>query len=206
MALQCSAGMAFSPLSILDTKDGGTQMHLASAIARPRSCSAQDFRFMDGIVLPNGQCLQVPIGKFAYRGISLNIPAMQTIDKTRRIRLEMLIKMHGGKLANLNEALGYERTASKLARIRNRNARSDRPGKFFEMGDEQAREIEAALKLENGWMDTPPGYDELLGEEDPRTKVMQLMEDMPPDQWATVVRLVDAIAQPSLKTGTNDKQ
>jgi hypothetical protein len=161
---------------------------------------------MDGIVLPNGQCLQVPIGKFAYRGISLNIPAMQTIDKTRRIRLEMLIKMHGGKLANLNEALGYERTASKLARIRNRNARSDRPGKFFEMGDEQAREIEAALKLENGWMDTPPGYDELLGEEDPRTKVMQLMEDMPPDQWATVVRLVDAIAQPSLKTGTNDKQ
>lgn len=108
----------------------------------------------------------------------------------------MLIAEYDGKVANLNEALGYERTSSKLARLRNRNARTDRPGKFFEMGDEQAREIEATLELAHGWMDTPPTYEELLGKQDPRTKVMQLMEGMPQDQWATVVRLVDAIAQP----------
>ena len=67
------------------------------------------------------------------------------------------------------------------------------------MGDATAREIEEKLSLGLGWMDTPPTYAELhAGEEDPRTKVMLLMEAMPPDQWATVVRLVDAVAQPTL--------
>lgn len=114
----------------------------------------------------------------------------------------MLIKKHG-KLADLNEALGYERTHSQLARIRNKNMRTDRPGKFYSMGDEQAREIEQKLSLDLGWMDTPPSYAELHGEEDPRAKVLLLMEAMPPDQWATVVRLVDAVAQPTKATGTD---
>ena len=82
--------------------------------------------------------------------------------------------------------------------------RTDRPGKFFIMGDDQAREIEQKLSLDTGWMDTPPSYLELNGEEDPRTKVMLLMEAMPPDQWATAVRLLDALAQPA--TGTHGKQ
>lgn len=129
---------------------------------------------------------------------------MKTIDETRRSRLEILINRYG-KLADLNEALGYARTASQLARIRNRNARTDRPGKYYEMGDDQAREIEAKLSLGRGWMDTPITYAELHGEDDPRTKVMQLMEAMPTDQWATVVRLVDAVAQPAIATGTNDR-
>jgi hypothetical protein len=72
------------------------------------------------------------------------------------------------------------------------------------MGDAMAREIEATLGLENGWMDTPPTYAEIHGEDDPRTRMMLLMESMPPDQWATAVRLVDALAQPA--TGTLGKQ
>ena len=118
----------------------------------------------------------------------------------------MLIKRHDGKLANLNEALGYERTNAQLARIRNRNKRTDRPGKEFVMGDAQAREIEEKLSLDVGWMDTPPSYAELHGEEDPRTKVLLLMESMPPDQWPTAVRLLDALAQPQIVTGTHGKQ
>lgn len=155
---------------------------------------------MAAIVLPKGYFLQVPFGKFIFWGKSASIIPMQTIDETRRSRLEMLITKYGGKLVNLNEALGYEKTSSKLSRIRNQNARSGRPGKFFEIGDEQAREIEAVLQLPNGWMDTPLTYAEIHGDQDPRTKVMQLMEAMPTDQWATVVRLVDALAQP--KNGT----
>lgn len=179
-------------------------MALANAIARPCCASAQDLSFMGHIVLPNGHSLSMPFGKFTCWAYSKHYPKVKTIDEVRRIRLEMLIKKHGGKLANLNELLGYERTNSQLSRIRNKNMRTDRPGKFFIMGDDQAREIEQKLSLDTGWMDTPPSYLELNGEEDPRTKVMLLMEAMPPDQWATAVRLLDALAQPA--TGTHGKQ
>lgn len=161
---------------------------------------------MDGILLPIGHKLSIPFGKFTKgAGLSDHLRVM-TIDETRRIRLEMLIERFGGKLANLNEELGFERTHSQLARIRNKNQRTDRPGKFFAMGDDQAREIEQKLSLAVGWMDTPPSYAELHGENDPRTKVMLLMESMPPDQWATAVRLLGALAQPDQATGTHGKQ
>lgn len=67
-----------------------------------------------------------------------------------------------------------------------------------------AREIETSLGLETGWMDTPLTYAELHGQEDPRAKVLQLMEAMPTDQWATAVRLLDALAQPSPANGTTN--
>ena len=70
------------------------------------------------------------------------------------------------------------------------------------MGDPLARRIEAALSLPKGWMDTPPTYSEMYGAQDPRTMVMELMEHLPPDQWPTVVRLVDALAQPAKGNGT----
>lgn len=130
--------------------------------------------------------------------------AMQTVSETRRTRLEMLIKKHGS-VAEVNAAMGWARTDPKLTQIRNANARAGR-SKPYQMGDAMAREIETTLQLEHGWMDTPPTYAELHGEEDPRTKVMQLMEAMPPDQWATIVRLVDAVAQPTTATGTDGKQ
>ena len=180
-------------------------MTLATVIARPRSDSTHVLNCMGDIVLPIGYLPSIPKGKFTRWEKTAMIKRVQTIDETRRNRLELLIKRHDGKLANLNEALGLLRTASQLARIRNRNARTDRPGKFYEMGDDQAREIEERLSLDRGWMDTPLTCAELHGEDDPRAKVMLLMESMPPDQWATVVRLVDAVAQPTIATGTNDR-
>lgn len=177
-------------------------MNLANDIALPRSNSIQDLSFMGRIVLPIGYYLSMPMGKFTKGALLTHHRGVNTIDETRRARLEMLIKRFGGKLADLNEALGYERTHSQLARIKNKNQRSDRPGKFFVMGDDQAREIERKLSLDVGWMDTPPSYTELHGEDDPRTKVMLLMEAMPPEQWSTAVRLLDALTQPSQATGT----
>ena len=79
---------------------------------------------------------------------------MQTVFETRRIGLRMLIDKHGS-IADLNVALGWERTFARLSQIQNRSIRSDR-GTPYEMGDVTAREIEEKLGLEEGWMDTPP--------------------------------------------------
>lgn len=127
--------------------------------------------------------------------------SVNTIEETRRMRLDLLLKEHGS-FAELNEKLGWPRTDSRLSRIKNQNARTDRDGKVFQMGSPMAREIEASLGLETGWMDTPITWADSLGQEDPRAKVMLLMEAMPPDQWATAVRLLDALAQPATGNGT----
>lgn len=178
-------------------------MALANAIDRPRSASTQDLSFMSGILLPFGHSKSMPHGKFSSRGNLNDHPTVNTIDETRRARLEMLITQHGGKIANLNEALGYERTHSQLARIRNKNMRSDRPGKFFVMGDEQAREIEEKLSLGVGWMDTPPSYAELHGEDDPMHQIALIMNELPRNQWPTAVRLVAALAESKVANGDN---
>ena len=123
---------------------------------------------------------------------------MQTVHETRRDRLNQLLKKYS-TYAALNDALGWARTDSKLSRIKNANTRTDRDGKVFQMGDAIAREIETTLGLAEGWMDTPLSYAEIHNEEDPRALVMSLMEAMPSSEWATVVRLVDALAQPTPK-------
>ena len=118
----------------------------------------------------------------------------------------MLVKKLGS-MASLCEQLGYARTETAgLTRILNANVRHDRGGQIYRMGSPTARHIEEKLSLDVGWMDTPPTYAELHEEQDPRTKVMLLMEAMPPDQWATVVRLVDALAQPTAANGTTGQQ
>jgi hypothetical protein len=128
---------------------------------------------------------------------------MEIVETTRRTRLLMLVKKHKS-MANLCELLGYARNeTATLTRILNANIRHDRGGKPYNMGSPMAREIEEKLSLGLGWMDTPPSYAELHGEEDPRTKVLLLMETMSPDQWSTAVRLLDALAQPA--TGTQGK-
>lgn len=120
---------------------------------------------------------------------------MKTIAETRRLRLEELITQHGGKLADLNQALGYERTEAKLARIRNANERKDRPGKTFQMGDPQAREIEEKLSLPRGWMDTPPGFE---GADDPAVQQMlALLRKLAPEERAKAMRLLGAFAEPT---------
>lgn len=130
------------------------------------------------------------------------IDAMQPVTETRLIRLQMLVKKHNGSLADLNEAIGLVRTDATLSQIRTKAPHS-KTGKPRVMGDDLARKIEERLSLDEGWMDTPPSYAELHGEEDPRTKVMLLMEAMPPDQWSTAVRLLDALTQPTKGNGTH---
>lgn len=98
-------------------------------------------------------------------------------------------------MAELNEAIGWPRTDARLNRIKSRVKRGDRDGKFFEMGDNIAREIEQALNLPIGWMDTPPTYAELLGEEDPQAKVMMVMESMTPDMQRLFAQLGDTMAK-----------
>ena len=105
--------------------------------------------------------------------------------------------------ADLNEALEWPRTDGRLSRIKNQNARKDREGKTFEMGDNIAREIEAKLGLVHGWMDTPPTYTDLQGEPDPRAQLLAVMEQLPPDQYATATRLLAALAEhDQAKNGT----
>lgn len=79
---------------------------------------------------------------------------MQTIDETRRQRLQILIDKHG-TLAALNEALGLARTDATLSQIKNKSAHS-KTGTPRCMGDPLARRIEEKLELPLGWMDTPP--------------------------------------------------
>ena len=154
--------------------------------------------------LSHGYNLSITAGQYEGLTNGYVIRPMQTVFETRRTRLAMLVRQFES-VAKLNVELGWDVTNARLYQIHNRSIRSDR-GTPFEMGDATAREIEEKLSLGLGWMDTPPSYAELHGEEDPRAKVMQLMEAMPPDQWATVVRLVDAVAQPTPSTGTHGQQ
>jgi len=118
---------------------------------------------------------------------------MQTVYVTRKQRLEQLIKKHGS-IAELNNALGWARTDSRLSRIRNENQRTDRAGKVFQMGDPMAREIERTLKLPEGWMDTPDSYDQL---ETPADKAKAMIMAMEPEQQYQALRLLDALTEPA---------
>jgi hypothetical protein len=125
---------------------------------------------------------------------------MQTVHDTRRQRLERLIQQYGS-IAALNEALSWPRTDSRLSRIRNENARPDRDGKVFQMGDNIAREIEATLNLGTGWMDTPPSLSEQYAKSEPMERMASLMAVMEPEMQYKVVRMVAALSQPA--EGTN---
>lgn len=70
------------------------------------------------------------------------------------------------------------------------------------MGDDMARKIETALKLPEGWMDTPPTHAEMHGEGDPRSKAVALLSAMEPEQLYTAIRLLDAITKPPEANGT----
>lgn len=126
---------------------------------------------------------------------------MQTVQDTRRQRLAMLKKKHG-KWSDLNHALGWEKTNARLSQILSGTLRSDR-GTPYTMGDDTAREIEHKLDLPAGWMDTPPSYTELHGEDDPISKAVDLMAAMEPEARYQALRLLGAIAQPPKANGTD---
>ena len=141
-------------------------------------------------------------GQLPQRATLRHARGVQTVYETRRQRLEMLIDRHG-KLADFNEAMGYERTESKFSRLRNASARSDRPGKAHLMGDAVAREIEEKMKLPTGWMDTPPSYSE-LNPDDRIGRAVLVMEKMTPYQLDQAVRVIATLAEPPARNGTED--
>ena len=106
-----------------------------------------------------------------------------------------------GTLAALNEALGLARTDATLSQIKNQSAHH-KTGKPRAMGDDLARKFEAALELQEGWMDTPPTYADLHGQPDAISKAVQLLEAMEPAAQYQAVRLLDALAQPQKANGT----
>lgn len=113
----------------------------------------------------------------------------------------MLKKMHG-TWAALNLAIGWDKTSTRLSQIHSGTLRSDR-GTPYTMGDETAREIEKALGLEQGWMDTPPSYAELSGNpNDPISKALDLLQAMEPEARYQALRLLNALAEPSAANGT----
>jgi hypothetical protein len=128
---------------------------------------------------------------------------MEPVEETRRTRLRLLVKRHHS-MADLCQLLGYARTeTATLTRILNANVRHDRDGKPYNMGSPMARQIEVTLKLPVGWMDTPPTYAELDDENDPRAMIQHLVEDMPPEDWPTALRLLSALKKPDAKNGTS---
>lgn len=179
-------------------------MLFASVNARPRSASTHDLRSIGRIVFPNGETLSSPLGEFKVSPRGCSIADMLTVEETRRARLRMLVTRFTS-MANLCEQLGFARNeTARLTRILNANLRHDRDSKPYNMGSPMARQIEQKLKLDEGWMDTPPSYAELHGEHDPRVKAMILMEDLPDDQWETALRLLHALAKPTHKNGTDN--
>lgn len=87
---------------------------------------------------------------------------MKTSAEIRRENLERLIEQRGA-IADLNVALGWSRTDPKLSQIKNANKRPGRGEAIYQMGDAMAREIEEKLGLTRGWMDNPPGIEQVHG-------------------------------------------
>ncbi|WP_349281252.1 hypothetical protein ABLV49_09020 [Polaromonas hydrogenivorans] len=160
---------------------------------------------MKTIIFPTGETLSRPNGEFCFSPLGGQIYQMEPVEETRRARLRMLVTRHNNTMADLCQELGYARTeTATLTRILNANVRHDRDGKPYNMGSPMAREIEKKLKLPNGWMDTPPSYAELHGEQDQRAMMMDLMNSLPPEDLATALRMLSALKEPTgpLKNGT----
>jgi hypothetical protein len=126
---------------------------------------------------------------------------MKTVEETRRARLQMLVDQHKG-MANLCEKLGYARNeTATLTRILNGNIRHERGGKPYNMGSPMAREIEATLHLECGWMDTPVALITAHSDNDLISRAVRALESMEPPTLYQAIRLLDALRQPSEPNG-----
>lgn len=99
--------------------------------------------------------MSIACASFATLANVYVIRMVQTIDKTRRERLELLIEEFGS-IANLNVVMNMDRTDATFSQIRNQAVHS-KTGKPRSMGDELARRIEEVLGKALGWMDTPIG-------------------------------------------------
>jgi hypothetical protein len=118
---------------------------------------------------------------------------MKTIAEIRRLRLEQLIKQYGS-IAALNVALKRARTDSKLSQLRNASARKgrDRP---TQMGDAMARLIECTLKLEVGWMDNLPAYEDPTIDEKMR-RLQKVAEELASYQIDQLIKIGITLSEP----------
>lgn len=147
--------------------------------------------------------MSIALAKFTNLLFGYPMFPMKTIAETRRIRLDMLVKRHGDSLAKLNEVLGLDRTDATLSQIRTQ-AKHSKTGKPRSMGDDLARRIENTLLLERGWMDTPPTLSEQYGHHDTKAMVMEVMDKLPHEHHATVLRLISALVEPATSNGTHN--
>lgn len=153
-------------------------------------------------IVSRGYVMSISSGRFFFYPTACSMRSMQTVQDTRRQRLAMLKKKHG-KWSDMNQLLGWEKTNARLSQIMSGTLRSDR-GTPYTMGDDTAREIEQKLDLPAGWMDTPPTYGEIHGQDDPISKAVDLMAAMEPEARYQALRLLGAIAQPPQANGTNN--
>lgn len=86
---------------------------------------------------------------------------MRTIGEIRRLRLLQLMQELGLNFAEMNDRLGRTRVDSTLSQVV-QSAPNSRTRKPRQMGDAQARLIEATLGKPEGWMDRDPEFDALL--------------------------------------------
>jgi hypothetical protein len=126
---------------------------------------------------------------------------VQTIDETRRLRLQLLIQEHG-TIAELNAAMGMDRTDATFSQIRNQAVHST-SGKPRAMGDDLARKIEVVLGKPRGWMDTPPGM-EYINEPGPMRDLHRVAEQLEPYQIEQLAAIGITLARGGL-TKTNAK-
>lgn len=114
----------------------------------------------------------------------------------------MLVQKHGS-VSGLANATGGKPSETALRQVLSEQKRSER-GTTYVVGDLVARRLEKALKLPEGWMDTPPSYAEIHGLDDPVSKALMVMESMTKEQQHLAVRLIATLDQQRepVKTGT----
>lgn len=132
--------------------------------------------------------------------VTLNNSAMHTIEETRRLRLEMLVLEFGSQVAL---ATKIDKAPAQLNQWL-RAAPNSETGKPRALSSEIAREIEEKTGKPTGWMDTAPSYAE-LHPNDRIAHAMRVMEAMSPYQLDQAVRVLDSLAEPPPKEGTNDR-
>jgi hypothetical protein len=149
---------------------------------------------MAAIVFPKGEPLSIPYREFCFFPLGNPIGQMMTVHETRRARLQQLAEMKGG-MANLCEALGLARSdTARFTRITNANVRHERGATPYVMGDDLARNIEETLRLERGWMDTPPGLE--LASDGPRLQALhRVAAELAPYQVDQLIQIGETLAR-----------
>lgn len=125
---------------------------------------------------------------------------MQTIDETRRIRLQVLVDEFKSQTA-LAAKIG--KTPAQLNQWL-RAAPDSKSGKPRAMSSEIARQIEIDTGKPIGWMDTPPTFVE-LHPDDRIAHAVRVMESMSAYQLDQAVRVLATLAEPPPREGTNNQ-